>query len=152
MRNTLLIVLAVVLAAIAIVICVNYGKPDVYNGTDINLRLHDYNTLVIENAAYVSIEAASSEFYAMHQGVNALIGTTTKIPLGWEHSNYFATSPTIIKAGSWTIDHGDYTVHMYSDKEMKIIVGKTTSDIIHVTFVILFVAIYVWLLIWLVKF
>ena len=148
MRNFLLTVLAAILAVFAVVFCVNYSIPDVYNVTDVNLRLHHYNTLVIENVAIINFEAASSEFYAMHLGEDALIGKTTKIPLGWEHSNYFATSPTTIKAGSWTIDHGDYAVHMYSDKDMKIIVGKTTSDIFHVTFVTLLVAFYVWLLTW----
>lgn len=150
MKNIALTLLAAVILAAAVILVANYSAPDVYNGTDVNLRLHNDNTLVIENVATVNFEAASSEFYAMHLGEDALIGKITKAPLGWKYSNYFTTPPTSIKAGNWIIDDGDYTAHMYSDEEMKITVGKTTSNIIDVTLAVLLVGFWLWLLMWLI--
>ncbi|KKT33118.1 MAG: hypothetical protein UW20_C0005G0050 [Candidatus Woesebacteria bacterium GW2011_GWB1_44_11] len=136
MKNIALTLLAAVILAAAVILVANYSAPDVYNGTDVNLRLHNDNALVIENVATV--------------GEDALIGKITKAPLGWKYSNYFTTPPTSIKAGNWIIDDGDYTAHMYSDEEMKITVGKTTSNIIDVTLAVLLVGFWLWLLMWLI--
>lgn len=148
MKSLFLYVLAVALAVFSVVLAVNYSTPTVYSGTDIKINLHDYNTMVIDDVAQVNFEAASTDFYAMHQGSDALIGTLSKAPVGWKSSYNFATAPTIINAGNWVIDDGDYSVHMSSDTIMRVTIGKTMNDVIKTTILIVIVGIFVWFVIY----
>ena len=148
MKTVVLYVSALLIFVAAVILIVNYSTPNVYYGTDLRFSLDSDNTLVIENVASVNFEATSSEFYAMHQGEDAVIGKSSIPPAGWKSRNYFATPPTAISAGFWTVDDGDYAVHLHSDEDMKVIVGQTTYEVVDYTIVMMFFALLLWGLIY----
>lgn len=150
MKTVVLYLSAILIFVVAVALIVSYSTPDVFYGTDLRFGLDSGNTLVIENVASVNFEATSSEFYALHQGENAVIGKSDIPPVGWDSRNYFATSPTTISAGFWTVDDGDFTIHLYSDKDMKVIVGQTASEVIDSTIGIMFCAFLLWGLIYII--
>lgn len=150
MKTVVLYLSAILIFVVAVALIVSYSTPDVFYGTDLRFGLDSDNTLVIENVASLNFEATSSEFYAMHQGEDAVIGKSDIPPVGWDSRNYFATSPTTISAGFWTIDDGDFAVHLYSDKDMKVVVGQTTSDAIDKTILIMLYALLLWVLVYVV--
>lgn len=150
MKTFVLYFSALLLFVTAVALTVSYSASDVFYGTDLRFSLDTDNTLVIENVASVNFEATSSEFYAMHQGEGAVTGKSSIPPVGWNSRNYFATSPTTISAGFWTVDDGDFAVHLYSDKDMKVIVGQTTTEVIDNTITILVFAFLLWGLIYVV--
>lgn len=118
-----------------------------YSGSNITLTTDDKRQLSI-NAESVTIEAASGSFFVLRKtSGEAIVGSPTQKPLGWDEDEYYRAEPTQVQGGEWIVEKGsDITIHLSSSGNITVQGAlksgeKALSDILLVVF-----AFSIWLL------